>query len=67
MKQGGCLKKSKNGNKRNKVMNFQNVKGTKNSFSYSIDFNRENIALNDEIIYFFYDIIAVCRNENFHT
>ncbi|MDG2505125.1 MAG: hypothetical protein P8M87_03120 [Crocinitomicaceae bacterium] len=45
--------KSKNGNKRNKVMNFQNVKGTKNSFSYSVDFNRENIALNDEILYFF--------------
>ncbi len=45
--------KAKSGKINNKVINFQNVKGTRNSFVYNIDFNKENIALEDEVIYFF--------------
>jgi len=36
-----------------KVLNVRKVKGTKNSFEFSVDFSREKIGLNDEINYFF--------------
>ena len=45
--------KSVNGKKKKEKINFRNVKGTKNSFEFSIDFNKESIKLRDEIKYYF--------------
>ena len=45
--------KSVNGSKKKEKINFRNVKGTKNSFEFSIDFNKESIKLRDEIKYYF--------------
>jgi len=45
--------KSVDGIKKKEKINFRDVKGTKNSFEFSIDFNRENIKLRDEIKYYF--------------
>ena len=44
---------SKNKKTRTEQINFQNIKGTKNSFDFSVDFKKENIELNDEIVYYF--------------
>lgn len=45
--------KSENNALNKKVINVRKVKGTKNSFEFSVDFSREKIKLNDEINYFF--------------
>ena len=45
--------KSDDGIKKREKINFRDVKGTKNSFEFSIDFNRESIKLRDEIKYYF--------------
>ncbi len=45
--------KSKNKPLNKKILNVRKVKGTKNSFEFSVDFSREQIKLNDEINYFF--------------
>ena len=45
--------KSLNNTVNKKVLNVRKVKGTKNSFEFSVDFSREEINLNDEINYFF--------------
>ena len=45
--------KSNKGSVKNQIINVRKVKGTKNSFDFSVDFSREDIKLNDEISYFF--------------
>ena len=45
--------KSSKGSVKNQTINVRKVKGTKNSFDFSVDFSREDIKLNDEISYFF--------------
>lgn len=44
---------SNNQHKREEVINFQNVQGTKNTFTYSIDLNKENLTLGDVVVYYF--------------
>ena len=47
---------------RTEQLKIQDVKGTKNSFRYYIDFNQLDISLNDEISYFF----SVKDNDGFN-
>lgn len=44
---------SKNMKTRIEQINFQNIKGTKNSFDFSVDLKNKNIELSDEIVYYF--------------
>ena len=44
---------SKNKNTRSENIRFKNINGTKVSFEFSIDFTDKNIALSDEILYYF--------------
>lgn len=45
--------KSSKGLSKKQVLNVRKVRGTKNSFDFSVDFSREEIKLKDEVNYFF--------------
>ena len=44
---------SQKGETKKQIINVRKVKGTKNTFDFSVDFSREEIQLEDEINYFF--------------